>query len=470
MRRAIFIFVGFLLISSSLFSQIKVEGQIKNRTGEPLPGVNVVVKGTATGAISDIDGNYAISSVPANGTLVFSFIGMTSQEVSVNSRTKIDVVMADDIQSLDEVVAIGYGMVRKRDLTGAVSSVKSDEIKMAPVVNVMEAMQGRVAGLDITRSSGRSGSEPEVLLRGNRSLTASSSPLYIIDGIPGSISTLNPNDIQSIEVLKDASSTAIYGSAGANGVIIVTTKQAEKGKVKVDVDAYYGVNSFPSYPRALQGDAWFNYLEAGYFRAYGKNSASRNELLTAYSLSPEQLNPYIDAGKWIDWVDETLQTGTQQNYNVSLRGGTDRTQGYFSMGLNSEKGIYKNDQTNTLTMRTGVTHILSDWAKAGVQTTLSWRDRDSRGSRINKTYGTIPLGDVYDADGNIKPEPIDGNSSVSLIADDVDGVYINNSKQIRVTANPFVEITPIKDCRSDRYWALRFLPAEPGFMKMRIHI
>lgn len=228
-------------------------------------------------------------------------------------------------------------------MTGAVSSVKGDEIKMAPVSNAMEALQGKVAGLDISRTDGRAGAEPTVLLRGNRPLNAKCDPLYIVDGIPGSISVLNPNDIQSIEVLKDASSTAIYGSAGANGVVIITTKQADKGKVQIDFDAYFGVNTSPSYPKAYNGQEWLNYLEAGYYGAKGQNSASRDELLMAYSLSPEQLNPYIDAGKWVDWVDEALHTGIQENYNVSVRGGNEKLQGYFSLGYNREKGIYKND-------------------------------------------------------------------------------------------------------------------------------
>lgn len=431
--------------SLSIFAQnITVHGTVKDENGEPLIGATIMVQGTSIGTVTDMDGNYTLLNVPRDGKLVVSYVGMETQVIDVNGRTSINVVLKESPETLEEVVVIGYGTIKKRDLTGAVSSVKSEEIRLAPVANPMEALQGLVAGLDVTRSSGRSGSSPEVLLRGNRSLTASSAPLYIIDGIPGSISALSIDDIESIEVLKDASSTAIYGSAGANGVIIVTTKRAEKGKIQVDVNAFTGINAFASFPKALMGDEWLDYLKAGYYGAYGNYPANRNDLLTAYSMSPEQLNPYIDAGKWVDWVDETLHTGMQQNYHVSLRGGTERTQGYFSLGYNSEKGIYKNDKTETYTLRTGVNHEINDVVETGIQSYFTWRDRNSRSSRVNKAFSTIPLGDVYDTEGKINIEPIAGHSTVSLIADDVPGVYKNNPKQLYVNANPYIEFKPIK--------------------------
>ena len=237
--------------------------------------------------------------------------------------------------------------------------------------------------------------------------------------------------------MKDASSTAIYGSAGANGVIIITTKQAKVGKVQVDFDAYYGVNTSPSFPKAYSGQEWLDYLNAGYYGANGKYAESRDELLTAYSLSPEQLNPYIDGNKWVNWIDEVLHTGTQENYNLSIRGGNEKTQGYLSLGYNKEKGIYKNDQNELYTMRIGTTTQINSWVKAGVQSTMSWRDRESRGSRLNKAFDMLPLGDVYNEDGSIKQYPVDGNSMVSLLVDDVPGAYVNNNKTLRLTVNPF---------------------------------
>lgn len=442
-KKFLSLFVPLFALHIGLMAQITVEGTIKDVYEDPIPGLNVILKNSVMGTVTDLNGNYSLANVPSNGVLVFSSIGMITEEIPVDGKTRIDLVMHDDISRLDEVVVIGYGTVKKRDLTGAVSSVKSEDITISPVNNVMEALQGRVSGLDITRSSGRSGSEPEVLLRGNRSLSGGMQPLYIIDGIPGSISNLNTNDIESVEVLKDASTTAIYGAEGANGVIIVTTKQAEEGKLKVELNSYYGVNSSPIYPSALTGQAWLDYLDAGFQGAYDRAPVDRNELLTTYSLAPAELSPYIDNGKWVDWVDETLQTGIQQNHSLSLRGGTEKTQGYFSLNYNSEKGIYKNDKTEIFSTRSGVTHKFDRWVTAGIQSSLSWRDRDHRSSRINRTFRTLPLGDVYDEEGNIKVNPIDGNSSVSLLADDVDGVYVNNGKQLRITTNPFIEIEPL---------------------------
>ena len=420
-----------------------VKGKIVDENGEPMIGVLVSVKGTKTRVVTNNTGDYSIDAL-SDGTIEISFIGYKRQTINVGSKSVINIKMELDATALNEVVAIGYGTVKKRDLTGAVSSVKASEIKMAPVTNPIEAIQGRVAGLDITRESGKANSGSSVLLRGNRSLTASSEPIYIIDGIQGSISSLNPNDIASMDVLKDASSTAIYGSAGANGVIIVTTKQAEKGKVQVDFDAYTSINGWAKYPSALQGDAWIDYMEEGYYATNGKHSSNRDELLTAWNLNPDLLNPYIDNNKWIDWVDETLKTGVQQNYALSVRGGTDKVQSSFSLGYNKTDGIYKNDYSDKYTSRGSINVQPAKWVKFGIQTGLNFTNGESRGSRINKTFGTVPLGDVYDEKGNINQYPIEGMTVVSLIADDIDGTYLNNTKSISLTANPYVELNLAK--------------------------
>ena len=423
-----------------------VTGQVLDENGEPMIGVSVLVKGTQVGAITDFDGNFKLNAPDGAKELQLTYMGYKAQTVKITSG-QIVVRMEPDNQLLDEVVVIGYGTMKKRDLTGAISSVKSEDIKMAPVANAMEALQGKVAGLDISRSSGRAGESPSVLLRGNRSLTAKQDPLYIIDGIAGSIETLNPNDIESIEVMKDASSTAIYGSAGANGVILVTTKQATQGKIQVDFDAYYGVNTSPQYPSALKGQDWLDYLEEGYLASTGSHSADQSTLLAAYGLNAEAVLPYIQNNKWIDWVDETLRTGTSQNYSVSLRGGTEKLTGYFSLGYVGEQGVYRHDEQSTYSMRAGVTVNATKWMKAGVQSTFAFTNRDRRSSRLNKTFGMLPLGDVYDEEGNIKAYPVDGltdKNAISLLADDVPGVYKNNRKAIRATINPYIEITPLK--------------------------
>jgi TonB-linked SusC/RagA family outer membrane protein len=427
-----------------------ISGVVVGEDSEPVIGAGITIPGTSIGTVTDVDGKFQIQ-VPANkSTIQVTYLGYRTQTLSVADRTTITVSMVPENMDLDEVVVIGYGTVKKRDLTGAVSSVKNTEITMAPVTNILEAMQGRVAGLDIVREDGRVNSNSKILLRGNRSLystddTDSNEPIYIIDGIQGDINTLNANDIASIDILKDASSTAIYGSAGANGVIMVTTKRAEKGKVRIDFNSYVGVNTNPRYPRALQGDAWIKYLQEGYRSTYPTAATpDYDALFTAYNLRPELITPYVQDGKWIDWVDETLRTGIQQNYAVSLRGGYDRIRGQFSLGYNKNQGVYLNDDARRYTMRTGIVADITEKLTAGIETGLIWQDGNTRSSRVNRAFNTLPLGDVRDENGTITQYPIQGITDVNPIVDNVPGAYANNQKSLNLTANPYVEMKLFK--------------------------
>lgn len=425
--------------------QQAVTGTVTDQNGEPLAGVAVLVQGTTNGVATDIDGHFSLKA-PAGSTLVFSYVGCKTQTVKVSGSAPINVVLAEDASKLDEVVVVGYGTMKKRDLTGAVASVKSAELNMTPVASAVEALQGRVAGLDITRNSGSANSGTSILLRGNRSLTAGQEPLYVIDGIPGSITNLNPNDIASIDILKDASSTAIYGSAGANGVIMITTKQAEAGKVHVDFDSYFGWNGDAKYPKPISGDAWLNYLEEGYYATTGKHSTSQAELFSGYGYNADAIIPYIKDGKWIDWVDQMHHTGTQQNYSLSVRGGNDKVRGNFSLGYNRTEGIYLNDMSELYTSRFGVDVSVNRWVKTGIQGGLTYRNVNSRSTRLNKAFGYIPLGDVYDENGEIKIYPVEGlQDQVNLLADERPGTYLNNSKTFAFTANPYVDVTFIPE-------------------------
>lgn len=418
-------------------TEITVSGQVRSPQGEAIAGVTVRYGGAE--ASTDQNGRFSFQMATA-GDVVFSAVGYAPHTERVTQDTVLNVVLQAGESTLEEVVVIGYGSVKRKDLTGAVASVKAEEIAMAPVANPIEALQGRVAGLDIARESGQANSGSSILLRGNRSLTAGSEPLYIIDGIPGDITNLNPNDIETIDILKDAASTAIYGSAGANGVFIITTKQAKEGRISINLDAYAGINSNGRYPAALQQNDWLRYLEDAFIASNGEAPNDRDELLTAWSLNPEQINPYIDNGQWINWVDETLRTGVQQNYSLSVNGGTEKTQGFFSMGYNSTKGIYRNDQSDLFTARTGVTNKITDWFTGGVVTALTWRDNDTRPSRLNNTFSIAPIGQVYDEFGNINVWPIEGLSEPSLLADDIPNTLSNNSKTLNLTVNPHIDI------------------------------
>ncbi|MBO5467618.1 MAG: TonB-dependent receptor [Prevotella sp.] len=428
----------------------KVIGQVLDELGEPMIGATVSVLGTNTATVTDINGDFTLPVKSSIATVEIRYIGYKIATAKATAGKKVQIKMELDAAGLDEVVVIGYGTVKRRDLTGAISSVKAADVKEAPTINAMEGLQGKISGLDITRESGQAGSTPKILLRGNRSLTADCSPLYVIDGISGgNINDLNPNDIESIEVLKDASSTAIYGSAGANGVIIVTTKKGIQGKTQVDFDAYYGVNAFPSYPSMLQGKEWLNFLNEGYAARYGEYLDVNNEeqlmlLFNEAGLSTGAIEAYKQ-GKWVDWKDELLQTGTQQNYNISIRGGGEKQQSYMSAGYRQEKGLYRNDQVDNLTFRAGTTYIINKAVSAGFQSALSYRNQERRDSRLSKSLSQLPLGDPYTEDGEINRNPIsDMSNYINILVDDDTNAYRHNTKSMAINVAPFIEIKPLK--------------------------
>ena len=423
---------------------INVKGTVVDNKGVPLTGVTIKVKGGTLATSTNDRGEFSINLEKQSSILVFSIIGFKPVEIAASATMKV--TLEEDISRLEDVVIVGYGSMKRKDLTGAVSSVKSEDITLNPVSSPMEALQGRIAGLDIQRTGGKAGEAPKVLLRGNRSITvgsipgASQDPLYVIDGIIGSINSLNPNDIETIDVLKDASSTAIYGVAGANGVIMITTKKAKPGRVQVDVDSYYGINGRAEFPKALTGDAWLNYINERYFAANNRLPAS----LTDAGVPAAGITA-INNNQWVDWVDETLRDGAQQNHHISVRGGSEKTQAFMSMGYIGEKGNYQGDESKFYNIRGGVDINFSKFFKAGLQTTANVRNNDQTNSRINKAFGIYPLGTVYNPDGSIMLNPLPGVAAVSPIANYAPNVFVNNSKNLYLALNPYVEFLPIKN-------------------------
>ncbi|MDO4159445.1 MAG: SusC/RagA family TonB-linked outer membrane protein [Prevotellaceae bacterium] len=433
------------LLPQNVNQATKVNGQVVDENGEPMIGVTVKVVGTKIATVTDFDGNFTFTLTEKGKEIIVSYVGYAEKTVNIGNGRNLKITMDPDDNIMDEVVVVGYGTVKRRDLTGAISSVKSDDIKESPTINAMEGLAGKISGLDIVRESGQAGTSPTILLRGNRSLQADCSPLYVIDGISGgSIDNINPNDIESIEVLKDASSTAIYGSAGANGVIIVTTKQGTKGKVQVDFDAYIGINAFPAYPDTYTGQEWIDFLTESYVARYDTQPADISELFNAHGLSNGALDAYNN-NQWINWKDEILNTGVQQNYNVSIRGGSEKQQSYMSLGYMQEKGIYKNDQVDLLTFRGGTTYNINKMLSVGFQSTLTYKNRENRNSRLNKTLNEIPLGTLYDEEGNLNKYPVsDMTSYINLLVDEDMTAYQNNTKYTTINIAPFVEFKPFK--------------------------
>ena len=419
------------------------KGHVVDEFGEPMIGVTVKVKGTQTGTVTDLNGDFTIDT-GGKSSLELSYIGYMPMTVQAKGDGKLTIAMKPDTKVMDEVLVIGYGTVKKRDALGAISQVKAEDIKQAPVMNAMEGLSGKIAGLDITRQSGQAGSSPTILLRGNRSLTSDCSPLFVIDGVPGSIDNLNPNDIESIEVLKDASSTAIYGAEGANGVVIVTTRQGVVGKTQVDFNAYVGINAFPSYPTTMSGQKWIDFLTEGYRARYNEEPESIDQMLNDIGLSQGAIDAYHN-DQWVNWRDEILQTGVQQNYNVSVRGGTERSQSYVSAGYQGEKGLYRKDKAEALTFRAGSNYLVNKMISIGFQSNISYKNRDRRNSRLSKSLTQLPLGQVWNDDGSLKIYPIDDmNSYVNIMADDEPYAYLNNTKSTSLKISPYVEFKPLK--------------------------
>ena len=344
------------------------------------------------------------------------------------------------VRDLNETVVIGYGVVKKRDLTGAVFSVKPDVIMQAPTHNALEALQGRVPGMDITRTAGNPGAGTEVLIRGTRSISGSNTPLYIIDGIQGgSISNLNPSDIASIEVLKDASATAIYGSQGANGVVIVTTKKGTVGKTKVSYSGFYGINGFTEYPKPRLGEDYIKLRREAYRASLNPGDPMPDD--AALFANEGEYNA-IQKGQWVNWLDLLTHNGTEQQHSVSVSGGTEKTQVYFSAGYFKEEGVLKNNDMTRYTVRLSIDQKINDRVKAGVQSQLNYYKVNNRKDPLGFALTTTPLGVPYDEAGNVNLYPVAGNTNLISPLTDDRGELISKDEALRTVTslNGYAEV------------------------------
>lgn len=417
-----------------------VTGLVTDQAGEPIIGATVLVKGTKAGTSTDIDGRYSLKNIANNATLTFSYIGYETQSVSTAGKNIVDVVMKEANTNLDELVVIGYGTMKRRDLTGSVTSVKSAEILQAPTNNVMQALEGKISGMDITKSSGAIGSGVSVTLRGTRSIYGSDSPLYIIDGVPGGdYNTLNPADIESVDVLKDAASTAIYGSAGANGVIIITTKSGKAGRPVVNFDFYYGFSGNPNYKHGMVGDEWVNYQRESYKFINGVYPENMSTLLG----NPDYLNAY-DNGEWIDWVDEVSgRKATTQKYSLSVSAGGEMTKIYASAAYTKDTGLIENENQNRYNLRLSLDQKIFKFLSVGFTSNIDYYDRNNGVSKtFTNSLTALPLGKPYDEQGNINHEFINGQ--YSPLSDNIPYQYANNIRATNIDLVGYAEITPVK--------------------------
>jgi TonB-linked SusC/RagA family outer membrane protein len=424
-----------------------ISGKITDDNGVPLSGVSVKVKGTERGTTTNDQGVFSLNATD-NDVLLFSYVGYEPQEMKVGNKTAINISLVSVAKSLENIVVIGYGQVKKRDLTGAVVSVKSDEIKKVPSGNVLESLQGKLPGADITRMSGSASSGVNIVIRGNRSLMASNNPLVIVDGIQyNSFQDINPNDIQSLEVLKDASSTAIYGSRGANGVILITTKRGSSGKPTISLNSYYGVSSMSEYPRYMNTEeyrAWRREANrkidlAGINPAGTWSSPSNDGLL----FSAEELKN-IANGVNTDYSDLLFHHGSQQEHQVGVSAGSDKTKIYLSLNYYGEKGLLLGDALKRYTGRMNVDQTLGKIAKTGMQMQLTYYDINARGNPMDEASKVAPWSTPYDSTGKIILSPLNDQARWNPLADEVPGTAMNNTLVTRTLAATYLELTPFK--------------------------
>ena len=382
------VFVMFLLSSTLAFAQNRVTGTVKDKTGMPLPGVNVLEKGTTNGSITDVDGKYIIN-VEKGKTLQFSYIGFTTQEITVNKST-INVTLQEDLQALEEVVVIGYGSMQRKDVTSSITSVKAEDLNIGVVTSPAQMLQGKVPGLTVANTSDPNGSA-SISLRGASSLRAGEAmePYYVIDGVPGaSLSLVAPDDIESIDVLRDASATAIYGSKAANGVIIVTTKKGNKdGRTSVSYSGY------------VAWDKTMNSLDM----------MTASELLDFANSNNIDLSPYYDVNNPANtnWQDEVLRTGFSHNHNVSINGGNQKTSYNASINFMDRQGVVRGTNMDRLNARSYVkTKALNDRLELAFSVNASVRNSSTGPtggtgqSVLDAMYYYSPLVPVRNADGS----------------------------------------------------------------------
>ena len=393
----------------------------------PLPGVNVAVKGTTRGTTTDANGEFRIAVPDDNATLVFSAVGFIAQEVAVGSRSSLNISMAVDNRTLNEVVVVGYGALKKSQVTGAISSVGSKEIAELPITNARQALQGRAAGVDVVQASSKPGTGPVVRIRGRRSINASNDPLYVVDGIPlaGGIDDINPNDIQSMEILKDASATAIYGSRGSNGVVLITTKRGKSGKTVVGYDGYYGVSDRLGQIDVMDGAQFAEYKRESR-RAVGAYTTD-DKLFEAVELEG------IAAGRTTDYQSFLLRQGNIQNHQVSVLGGSDKTQFAISGNFFKDVGIVLNQDFTRYTFRVNLDHQISSRIRVGISTLGVHSIQNGENfNPLGGAYAENPLGKPYDDNGNLIFLPTSDGLRTNPIAEVVPGAQIDLTKRMRI--------------------------------------
>lgn len=477
-----------IAITASAFAQSRtITGKIVDANGEPVIGASAIVKGTSNGSITDLDGKFSIKDVPENGTITVSYIGYKSQTISVKGKNTISIVLQEDNTSLDDVVVIGYGSVKKSTLTAAVSKMDAKGIENRTLARAETALQGQLAGVQVRTTNGEPGADMQIRVRGAASVNATSDPLYVVDGVPmDNLSGINPADIQSIEVLKDAASAAIYGSRGSNGVVMVTTKKGKSGKPQISFNAQYGIQQMEKKLDVLSPTEWMEfhlkYNDAYYLsqaKAKGVTNASikdSNEVrLKNLNLAAPDYKVVLDE-RWfqylsqdirdahtytatdeplslLDWQDEFYRNAVIQDYNINVAGGSDRTSYMFSGGYMNQEGIARGTGYERFSLRTKIESKINNYITVGLNLAPTYIVQNGSGmangkeSQAHQVLVFAPvsgpgIGYMTNANGNEKYLWGSPNQSSPTYYMDVN---TNQSRIMKLAANGFLRITPIKN-------------------------
>jgi TonB-linked SusC/RagA family outer membrane protein len=429
-------------------AEVEISGTITDENGDPLPGASVFVKGTSQGTVTDIQGKFRLS-VPDNGVISISFIGYITQDISVSGRTVINVQLAVDAEMLQEVVVVGYGTQNRRDLTGAVGSISSVEISRANPIQAAAALQGQVAGININKTSNNPGAGYTIDIRGLSNFGGSSEPLVVIDGVIGAdMNILNPNDIETMDVLKDASSTSIYGSRGANGVIIITTKKGSSGTPKITYNSYVGTKKMahmPTFQTAQQfADHVFDKMPVETGKSLGGRAATASELKV------------VNSGKSTDWVDLVTDDAMQTSHNIGLSGGTDKTTFDFSVGYLNEGGNTIETGFERYSLKAGMESRVNDIIKVGVTSYYTFSKADlgsletlrsalrARPTGTNLTKDLDPSDIDSDWNGYALFMGINDNQVINPYVEALPENYQRQARTSAFLANAYIDITPIE--------------------------
>ena len=464
---------GILMVMSVfVFAQQtrQISGTIKDVSGEPLPGVNIVVKGTTVGTISQPDGTYQLSAnVSDNSILVYSFIGYIPQEVQVGSQSQINVTLQVQATDIDEVVVVGYGTMKKSDLTGSVGSVGSDALVQKGTSSILEAMQGAVAGVNITQSGSRGQAGFDIQIRGKSSINSNVKPLYVVDGvICGDIDFLNPQDIERIDILKDASSTAIYGSRATAGVVQVTTKSGTsagkkaQSKPVVSYDAYTGMSQIARMPDFMEGQDFYNFRflqfittsDASSQPVYRILGTDHQQGMLYDGTSKYVLKESLRTGQTYDWPSMVTRNTREQNHYLAVSGSSESVNYHFGAGINTNEGVYMGDSQKRFNIKGSIDSEINKYVSAGMNFNMAMTQNEyGSDDGIKVAYRMNPFNRPYNSEGeyNLKPGNFESmGTSANQFTDAYNPlVYMENeikeSKNYRILGNFYLELRPIKN-------------------------